>query len=76
MTKVIEVTHFRTEKFTLTRAELVAALTAKYGEEPVFKEGRLQQVFNPIYFLDGNDFESTDFVFQVDQVLPRSTLAR
>ncbi|PZW77325.1 hypothetical protein DFS21_10984 [Pseudomonas sp. 2848] len=60
MSKLVEITHFRTEQFTLTKDELVEALQKKYGNEPIFTEGQIdmvthQQLFQPadetkIYF--------------------------
>lgn len=44
MTKVTEVTHFRTERFSLTKDELIAALRNKYGDESIFEAGAIDMV--------------------------------
>ncbi|MFL1527827.1 hypothetical protein [Pseudomonas sp. O230] len=67
MTKVVEITNYRTEKFTLTRAELVAALTEKYGDEAIFSEGRIYQTFCQTLFHEAGNFENTEVEFRVDQ---------
>ena len=60
MSKEVQVTHYRTERFTLTKEELMEALREKYGDEPIFSNGQIdmvthQQLFQPtdetqIYF--------------------------
>ncbi|PXX63815.1 hypothetical protein SAMN05660489_03705 [Pseudomonas sp. LAMO17WK12:I10] len=44
MTKVIEVTHFLTERFSLTEDEPISTLRAKYGDEPIFSDGQIDMV--------------------------------
>lgn len=63
MTKVVEVVHYRTEKFTLTRAELVAALRGKYGSEQIFEEGHLSSVHSHGLFPGTSGYEDTEVEF-------------
>ena len=55
MTRVVEITHFRTEQFTLTKNEMIAALRAKYGDQAVFEDGRIFNIDCQTLFLDCPD---------------------
>ena len=64
MTKLVEVTHFRTERFSLTKGELVAALRKKYGEETIFEEGTIDMVCHQG---TGGFADETQVYFKADQ---------
>lgn len=64
MTKVIEVTHFRTERFSLAKDELIAALRNKYGDETIFDAGTIDMVCHQGVIGAADD---TQIYFKVDQ---------
>ena len=64
MTKVIEVTHFRTERFSLTKDELIAALRNKYGGERIFEAGSIDMVCHQGLI---GAADETHIYFKVDQ---------
>lgn len=64
MTKVIEVTHFRTERFSLTKDELIAALRDKYGDETIFDAGSIDMVCHQGLI---GAADETHICFKVDQ---------
>ena len=66
MTKIVEITHYRTEQFTLTKCELIAALRAKYGNQPIFEDGRIFNVDCQTLFLNSPDYGDSDVLFRVD----------
>lgn len=64
MTKVIEVIHFRTERFSLTKDELIAALRDKYGDETIFDAGSIDMVCHQGLI---GAADETHIFFKVDQ---------
>lgn len=64
MTKVIEVTHFRTERFSLIKDELIAALRKKYGDEAIFDAGAIDMVCHQGVI---GATDETQIYFKVDQ---------
>ncbi|WP_443699244.1 hypothetical protein [Pseudomonas sp.] len=66
MTRVVEITHFRTEQFTLTKNEMIAALRAKYGDQAVFEDGRIFNIDCQTLFLDCPDYGDSNVLFRVD----------
>lgn len=65
MSKSTQVTHFRTDKFVLTCAEVITALKQKYGEDQAFSE-RLMAVEPQLTFPEWGDFGELTFVFVQD----------
>ncbi|MGH8379243.1 hypothetical protein HFV04_021395 [Pseudomonas sp. BIGb0427] len=63
MSKLVEITHFRTEQFTLTKDELVEALKKKYGNEPIFTEGQIDMVAHQQLFQPADE---TQIYFRID----------
>jgi hypothetical protein len=64
VTKVIEVIHFRTERFSLTKDELIAALRDKYGDETIFDAGSIDMVCHQGLI---GAADETHIFFKVDQ---------
>lgn len=64
MTKVTEVTHFRTERFSLTKDELIAALRNKYGDDSIFESGAIDMVCHQGLI---GAADETHIYFKVDQ---------
>lgn len=64
MTKVTEVTHFRTDRFSLTKDELIAALRNKYGEDSTFDAGEIDMVCHQGLI---GAADETHIYFKVDQ---------
>ncbi|MBH3360441.1 MULTISPECIES: hypothetical protein [Pseudomonas] len=65
MSKTVKTVHHRTETFVITKAELIAALKAKYGDDPVFETGRLVSVFCSM-LLPGEGGQNTEVAFQTE----------
>lgn len=63
MSKLVEITHFRTEQFTLAKDELVEALQKKYGNEPIFTEGQIDMVTHQQLFQSADE---TQIYFRID----------
>lgn len=64
MTKVTEVTHFRTERFSLTKEELIAALRNKYGDDSIFEAGAIDMVCHQGLI---GAADETHIYFKIDQ---------